>query len=269
MSLDKNNRIAQLEALAGKLAVAWLNQSLIEDLVEDELPQNRTEAYLAQDLMSKQIGQSISGWKVGATSAKMRELDGHTDVIPGRIFKSVTYHGRQVKLPIERFPRARVETEFAFRLLADCPIDQAPWSAEDLIERVVLHPAIEIIGNRHVLPNGSKEQKSLMTIADNGGGIGFVFGEAYENWRDLDFQNHHIKLSVDGSEPAENFLGELRGAPLKALADLLNHLAQRGYSLHFGDYVSTGTATVPQPFQKGSVVNADFGTVGSITLQFG
>ncbi len=269
MSLVKNNRIAQLEALAGKLAVAWLNQSLIEDLVEDELPQNRTEAYLVQDLMSRQIGQSISGWKVGATSAKMRQLDGHTDVIPGRIFKSVTYHGRQVKLPIERFPRARVETEFAFRLLADCPIDQAPWSAEDLIERVVLHPAIEIIGNRHVLPNSSKEKKSLMTIADNGGGIGFVFGEAYENWRDLDFQNHHIKLSVDGSEPAENFLGELRGAPLKALADLLNHLAQRGYSLHVGDYVSTGAATVPQPFQKGSVVNADFGNAGSITLQFG
>lgn len=269
MSLDKNNRIAQLEALAGKLASAWLNQSLIEDLVEDELPQNRTEAYLVQDLMSKQVDQSISGWKVGATSAKMRELDGHTDVIPGRIFKSVTYHGKQVKLPIERFPRARVETEFAFRLLADCPIDQAPWSAEDLIERVVLHPAIEIIGNRHVLPLGSKEQKSLMTIADNGGGIGFVFGEAYENWQDLDFQNHYIQLSVDGSEPAENFLGELRGAPLNALADLLNHLAQRGDSLHFGDYVSTGAATVPQTFQKGSVVNADFGNVGSITLQFG
>ena len=269
MSLDKNNRISQLEALAGKLAVAWLNQSLIEDLVEDELPQNRTEAYLVQDLMSRQISQSISGWKVGATSAKMRELDGHTDVIPGRIFKSVTYHGRQVKLPIESFPRARVETEFAFRLLADCPIDQAPWSAEDLIERVVLHPAIEIIGNRHILPHDSKEQKSLMTIADNGGGIGFVFGEAYENWQDLDFQNHYIQLSVDGSEPAENFLGELRGAPLNALADLLNHIAQRGYSLHVGDYVSTGAATVPQPFQKGSVVNADFGNAGSITLQFG
>ena len=269
MSLDKNNRSAQLEALAGKLASAWLNHSLIEDLIEDELPLNRTESYLVQDLMSKQIGQLITGWKVGATSAKMREMDGHTDVIPGRIFKSVTYHGRQMKLPIERFPRARVETEFAFRLLAECPANQAPWSAEDLIERVILHPAIEIIGNRHVLPHGSKEQKSLMTIADNGGGIGFVFGEAFADWQDLDFQNHLIRLSVDDIAPAENFLGELRGAPLNALADLLNHLAQRGYSLQVGDYVSTGAATVPQPFQKGSVVNADFGNVGSITLQFG
>ena len=108
-----------------------------------------------------------------------------------------------------------------------------------------------------------------MTVADNGGGIGFVFGEAFADWQDLDFQNHLIRLSVDDIEPAENFLGELRGAPLNALADLLNHLAQRGYSLHVGDYVSTGAATVPQPFQKGSVVTADFGNVGSITLQFG
>ena len=142
MSLDENNRTDQLEALAVKLASAWLNHLLIEKLIEDELPQNRTEAYLVQDLMIKQIGQSISGWKVGATSAKMRDMDGHTDVIPGRIFKSVTYHGKQVKLPIERFPRARVETEFAFRLLTDYPVDQAPWSDEDLIDRVVLHPAI-------------------------------------------------------------------------------------------------------------------------------
>ncbi|MGB0485044.1 MAG: hypothetical protein ACPGK1_10955 [bacterium] len=95
MSLDKNNRIVQLEALAGKLASAWLNQSLIEDLAEDELPQNRTEAYLAQDLMSKQIGQSITGWKVGATSAKMRELDGHTDVIPvGFLSRLLTTAGK-------------------------------------------------------------------------------------------------------------------------------------------------------------------------------
>ena len=42
---------------------------------------------------------------------------------------------------------------------------------------------------------------------------------------------------------SENFLGELRGAPLKALADLLNHLAQRGYSLNVGAYVSTGATT--------------------------
>ena len=87
--------------------------------------------------------------------------------------------------------------------------------------------------------------------------------------KDLDFQNHLIRLSVDGTELAENFLGELRGAPLQALADLLNHLAQRDYSLNKGAYVSTGAATVPQLFQKGSVVNADFGNVGSITLKFG
>jgi 2-oxo-hept-3-ene-1,7-dioate hydratase len=267
--LNANSLFPQLENLAAQLAEAWLNSSMIKDLAEDQLPQNRIESYMVQDMMARHIGQTITGWKVGATSAKMRELDGHSDVIPGRIFKSVTFHGNQLELPAARFPKARAETEFAFRLLSDCPINRAPWSVNDLVGQVVLHPAVEIIGNRHVLSKSNKSQKSLMTIADNGGGIGFVFGDSYPSWQELDLKNHLIQLSVDDNPPAENFLGELRGAPLQALVDLLNHLARRGYAMYEGDYVSTGAATVPQVFQKGSVVHADFGEVGSIRLQFG
>ena len=195
------------------------------------------------------------GYKQNASTGR------HTDVIPVGFLVGY-YHGRQVKLPIERFP------ELVDRVCVQpgrLPIEQAPWSAEDLIERVVLHPAIEIIGNRHV--SSTVKAKVIDDHLDNGGGSVLSLA-AYEKWRDLDFKII-LQLSVDGGEPAENFLGELRGAPLKALADLLNHLAQRGYSLHVGDYVSTGAATVPQPFQKGSIVNADFGNAGSITLQFG
>ena len=107
----------------------------------------------------------------------MRELDGHDDLIPGRIFESVTFLGEKQDLPISRFRDARAETEFAFRLLEDIPLRKTPWNAQELKEKGVCHPAVELIGNRHQLPEGSKSQKSLMTIADNGGGIGFVFGE--------------------------------------------------------------------------------------------
>jgi len=133
---------------------------------------------------------------------------------------------------------------------------------------VVLHPAVELIGNRHQLPDGSKSEKSLMTIADNGGGIGFVFGDEVQNWRSIDFRQHHITLQVDDKTSAENFLGDMRCIPLEALADLINHLKERGIALNEGDFVSTGAATVPQPFQKGSKVVADFGELGRIDLSF-
>ena len=267
MALD-SYRLKQLESLAHKLGQAWLENSLIEEPNYSEIPQSREEAYFVQDQMSQFIGKDISGWKVGATSAKMRELDGHDDVIPGRIFSPVTFVGPIQKLSIDQFPNARVETEFAFRINEDIPIREQKWTAEDLENKVSMHPAVEIIGNRHQLKSATKSEKSLMTIADNGGGIGFVFGTAFHDWKNLNFRNHSICLQVDDNPEAENFLGEMRCQPLEAVADLVNHLSSREISLSKGDFVSTGAATVPQPFSKGSSVMADFGIIGKIQITF-
>ena len=113
ITIDRNKQ-QHLDVLAKKLGQAWLNSSLIDGPNPAELPENREEAYYVQDQMASVISEPLSGWKVGATSAKMRELDGHGDVIPGRIFKSVTYVSANQQLPIKRFPNARAETEFAF-----------------------------------------------------------------------------------------------------------------------------------------------------------
>ncbi len=111
-------------------------------------------------------------------------------------------------------------------------------------------------------------ENSLMTVADNGGGIGFVFGSAFAGWKNLNFRNHSICLQVDDHPAAENFLGDMRCDPLQAMADLINHLSARGISMKAGDFVSTGAATVPQAFARGSCVTADFGIIGKIQLTF-
>ncbi|MGI9419633.1 MAG: 2-keto-4-pentenoate hydratase [Geminicoccaceae bacterium] len=252
--------------LAAALARAWRSCDAIEAWPSKGRPATRVEAYQIQDAMAEALGETVVGWKVGATSAKMRELDGHDDVIPGRMFASTTWEGTDVDLPSGCFPRARVETEFAFRLTRDAPLRGAPWMVTELADAVELHPAIEIIGNRYP-PDGPKPG-SLDTIADNGGGIGFVFGPAIEHWQDLDFQHHPISLTVDDGRPSENFLGDLRCIPLQALADLLNHLQSRGFGMAAGDWVSTGAATVPLPIHAGARVRADFGKLGRIDLRF-
>lgn len=256
-----------LRTLGENLAQAWRRSALIDGPAEAEWPVDRREAYLVQDAMARSLGEALSGWKVGATSAKMRELDGHDDVIPGRIFRSVTWQGTDLILPATRFPGARAETEFAFRLAMDLPVRDIPWTAADIAPGVTLHPAIEIIGNRHSLPDAPASVRSLMTIADNGGGIGFVFGDPVADWQGVDFRNHIITLQVDGGDAAENFLGDMRCVPIQAVADLANHLNGRDIGLFAGDYVSTGAATVPQPIQRGSHVVADFGILGHIELK--
>ena len=258
--------VGERSDLATALARAWRSCNAITAWPSNGRPTTRAEAYQMQDAMAAALGETIVGWKVGATSAKMREIDGHDDVIPGRMFASTTWEGTKVDLPSERFLRARAETEFAFRLTRDAPLRDTPWTTIELADAVDLHPAIEIIGNRY--PPDGQRPSSLDTIADNGGGIGFVFGAAVERWQDLDFQHHRISLTVDGGEPSENFLGEMRCIPLQALADLLNHLQSRGFGMKAGDWVSTGAATVPLPVHAGARVHADFGELGRIDLCF-
>ena len=67
-----SNRFKQLESLAKKLGQAWTENTMIEGPNDFEIPHSRAEAYFVQDHMAKFIGKDISGWKVGATSAKMR-----------------------------------------------------------------------------------------------------------------------------------------------------------------------------------------------------
>jgi len=262
------NRLKKLESLAKKLGKSWIENSIIRGPNSDEIPRSRAEAYFVQDKMAAFIGKGISGWKVGATSKEMRKLDGHDDVIPGRIFSAVTFIGKAHKLNFEHFHNARVETEFAFRLKVDIPSLEDPVVASDLKNKVTMHPAVEIIGNRHQLHYATKSEKSLMTIADNGGGIGFVFGNKFDHWENLNFQEHYISLKVNGNPSAENFLGEMRCKPLDAVVDLINHLSTRKIYLKKGDFISTGAATVPQPFFKNSSVIADFGIIGKIKLTF-
>ena len=263
-----DTRKAVLSELAAMLSTAWRDPGNPASIDSRFYPRDRAEAYFVQDLMHETLGQGLAGWKVGATSQKMRELDGHDDVIPGRIFASRSYVGARHELPITKFPGARAETEFAFRLTATPHLRTAPWTAAEMESMMILHPAIEIIGNRYRLEGASKAENSLMTIADNGGGIGFVFGDPVADWQAIDFQQHMITLSVSGGTPAENFLGEMRCLPAQAAADLVNHLAARGHMLAAGDFVSTGAASVPQPFAGGDTVSADFGPLGFIELAF-
>jgi 2-oxo-hept-3-ene-1,7-dioate hydratase len=257
-----------IEELAAMLADAWHRPGNLVAVDRALVPADRAQACLAQDLMFQKLGEALVGWKVGATSHKMRQLDGHDDVIPGRIIASRTHIGPRHDLQIGHFHKARAETEFAFRLTATPHLRDTPWTSGEMAEIMVLHPAIELIGNRYQMVGASKAENSLMTIADNGGGIGFVFGDPVTDWQHIDFQNHRIDLQVSGGAPADNFLGDMRCVPAEAAADLVNHLAHRGEVLEAGHFISTGAASVPQPFGGGDVVHADFGVLGTIELRF-
>jgi 2-keto-4-pentenoate hydratase len=257
----------RLKQAARLLAEAWLAAGSVAEFPEPLRARSRAEAYLVQDEMARLIGQRVVGWKLGATSPAVRRLHGHDGPIIGRIFESVAFHG-PAELPSARFPHARVECEFAFRLLDDVAPRPEPFTVVDLAPRATLHLALEIIGNRYPKGPGQPRPSTVDEIADNGAGIGFVFGPEVPHWRELDLQNLAIDIRVDDRPPAENFLGDDRCRPLEALVEAANILSQRGIGLRAGQYVSTGAATNPQPVAAGSRVVARFGDLGEIVAAF-
>ena len=250
-----------------RLGEAWLAARPVDAFPENLRAQSRMEAYAIQDAMAAVIGQPVSGWKLGATSSTMRERAGHDGAIIGRVFESVTF-AAPAELSMARFPDSRVECEFAFRMRDAIAPRPQPWGAAELAEHAELHVAVEIIGNRY--PKGIEAFKPTTNdeIADNGAGIGFVFGSAIPNWCRHDLRNLFIDIRIDGSEPAENFLGECRCDPIDALIQAAGILGERGITIEAGQYVSTGAATDPQPVRAGSTVRAQFAALGAIDVVF-
>ncbi len=266
MRLEQKQQM--LEDLARRLALAWNNGGSIELPDGDHRPANRDDAYFVQDRMADYIGEAVTGWKAGATSDGMRARDGHDDIVPGRTFRSRTFVGPNHVVAAAPFIGARMEPEFAFRINQDISPREAPWTADEISRMVTAHIAIEIISNRFPPGKSGTEIGTLLTIADNGGGSGLVVGDPIPNPLAVDFLRHEVKLTVDDGEPAQNSPPEIRCSPIDALTDVANCLSARGIALLKGQYVTTGSATATLPTPDYGKAVADFGSLGSIILQF-
>lgn len=255
-----------IEQLADQLAEAWVSRRLIDGNLPVLLT-NRQDGYHVQDLMAQRIGEPVAGWKAGATSEGMRRRDGHDGIVPGRVFATGLFVGPEHSLDAASYPGGMLEPEFAYRFLEDLEL-RTDWTPQALAPLVTPHIAVEIIGSR--MDPGLPEacRTTAMTIADNGNGFALVIGPQIPAGAVYDPLRHPVNLRINGRIPARNSPPEIRAQPLTALADTVNLLAARGISLHAGQYITTGSATDTLPVEKGSAVNADFGSLGAIRLTF-
>jgi DNA-binding transcriptional LysR family regulator len=116
---------ARLERLAADLAQAWRSDGRIALPASGAGPASRAEAFATQDRMAELIADSTVGWKVGAAVKAVQELEGHDGPIIGRMLGERLYHS-PAEVPAATFAGGKVECEFAFRLTADLPPQQAP-----------------------------------------------------------------------------------------------------------------------------------------------
>jgi 2-keto-4-pentenoate hydratase len=249
--------------LAESLAKAWIDGTLVP------LPAaplgSREAAYVVQDRMAAAIGGRVAGWKVGAPAKAVQMFEGHDGPIPGRVFEDRLFETSGT-VSSALFHGAKVECEYALRLTAPLPETADAITRADLEDRVVFHPAIELAATRYAPGTGGRAMNTHDGIADNGTGGAAVLGDAVTDWRSLDFAEMEIVATIDGSPPIQTYSAVYRLHPLDVLADIVNDLAVRGIAFEVGQFLMTGSQSLPTPFRAGQTLTVRHAGLPALTL---
>jgi 2-keto-4-pentenoate hydratase len=259
--LDKN----QIAAASWILLDHWRAGTKLGNLAASIRPRDRGEGYAIQQEIEKSSAASLFGWKIAATSQagqKHINVDGpmagrllHEMLIPDG--GSASMAGNEMRV---------AEPEFAFRMARDLAPRSRPYAVAEVLGAVdTLHPAIEIPDSRFA---DFVSAGAAQIIADNACAHQFVLGpQATSNWRRVDLAAAQPVIALRGKQftgHGENVLGD----PRTALTWLANELRQLDLTLKAGQIVTTGTCHAPLPIQSGDLFEADFGSLGSVSVVF-
>jgi 2-keto-4-pentenoate hydratase len=159
----------------------------IDDLPAALRPKTLEEAYYVQDLMLDALG-TTGGWKVGAPTADATPMFAP---MPGENFAG---SGGLIAKEMRRL--RGVEAEIAFLLGKDLPPRSTPYTREEVLEAIAsCHPAIELLESGLLNPDAAERLTAIADLQSNGG---FIYGEAVNDWKNIDFAGESAQLNVDG-----------------------------------------------------------------------
>ena len=221
-------------------------------------PDTADDAYAIQEIVTQQIGATISAWKTSAP-------DPESVPIVAPIYSNLLFNSGS-EIPASELFVIGIEGEIAFRTGRDLALREKPYSREDVIESIVeLLPAIEIVDTR--MQDGFSQNKYLM-LADNQSNGGLVVGEGIANWQNLDFSRLQASVTVNGVPEYSGVAGNRAGDLFSLLAWAANHCANRGTPFRVGDIITTGTYTGILFVEPGAEVVVDFAGIGSVEVSF-
>lgn len=227
-----------VDRIARQLADAAATCEAIVEL--DPAPRDLAEAYRVQAAGHALHGESLIGWKAGATTTAAQEFLKITAPVSGR-YRDTDVVESPASLSMTQFVMPpRLEVEVGIRLLHD--IDVPPDDPTELADAVDAFAAIEVVAGRlasfPLLPAPD-------LVADNVVGAKMIVGPSLgldaSALRDLD--GMVVSLDIDGIEVASGTGADALGHPLHVLAWLVGHAAELGTPLRAGELVITGTCT--------------------------
>jgi 2-oxo-hept-3-ene-1,7-dioate hydratase len=222
------------------------------------------DSYAIQALVNEMkvaAGSRVIGNKIGLTSKAMQQSSQIDEPDYGVLHDYMMVEDG-AKVPFERFIVPRVEPELVFVL--GKPLKGPGVGLLDVLratEYVV--PAIEIIDARVQNP-----RKIYDTVADNGAAAGLVLGGRPVGPMEVDLRWVGALLYRNADIEETGVAAGVLGHPAVAIAWLANKVGRFGTVLEPGRVMLSGSFTRPVWPQKGDTLRADFGALGSLSVQF-
>ncbi|MEQ1647681.1 MAG: fumarylacetoacetate hydrolase family protein [Hyphomicrobiaceae bacterium] len=252
--------------IADLLLAARRDGRALPPLSAAERPKTLAEGYAIQALVSKAMGEPVTGWKIGATAKLVQEKFGTDRPFIGPLFATTTYPSG-AEIPADKLQHKKIECEFAFRLNHPLHVRAEPYTQAEIVTACdALIPTIEVVSPRFAaIPFG----EAPTAIADWGVNGAIVLGKPITNaWKDVDLALHRVQLTVDDALVAEGTGAAVLGNPLVSLTWAVEDLRQRGMSLAAGTLISTGSMTGMTDVALNQPVIANFGSFGLVEMTF-
>ena len=224
-----------VDTLAGKLACAWRDGTLLDAPTPACAPVDTDAAFAVQHALLTRLGADIGGWKVGAKSA-----DGP---IQGAPLPIGGCHVSGARLARRSYTPLGLELEIAFRFGRVFEPRDTAYPADDVLAAINMMAAtIEIVASRY---RGWPEIDKLAQLADLQNHGALVIGAAVPYRDDFPFSSPSLQFRFDddaiaGSTCPMNPAGD----PRRLLPWIVNHCAQtRRIAVTPDMIVTTGSYT--------------------------
>lgn len=222
------------------------------------------DAYAIQELVNRikvDSGTRVIGNKIGLTSRAMQQSSQIAEPDYGVLHDYMLIDdGAQVTF--EKYIVPRVELELVF-VLGKVLKGPGVGITDVLRATEYVVPAIEIIDARVQNP-----RKIFDTVADNGAAAGLVLGGRPVAPSDVDLRWIGGAMYRNSEIEETGLSAGVLGHPAVAVAWLANKVGRFGTQLEPGRVMLSGSFIRPVWAKKGDTLRADFGPLGSVSVQF-
>ena len=213
-------------------------------------------------------GRTIKGRKIGLTSRAMQLASQITEPDYAPLMDDM-FFAQGSDIAFDRFIAPRVEVELAFIL--GKPLKGPGVSLFAVLSATeYVTPAIEIIDARiEQFDRDTKQMRKVFdTISDFAANAGVVTGGRPVRPDAVDLRWAGAMLHKNGIIEETGLAAAVLNHPATGVAWLANKIAPYGEQLNAGDFVLAGSFTRPTNTQRGDVLHADYGPLGSISFRF-